>query len=115
MEPQDCAVLRGIPGAVRFRDAVRDIGADLNVPVIRRWDLMNTWLERGAVTPATLMYTDGLHMTDGGYALLAHAVAREILALRTDVMPQSDRAGTVAATTSRPVAERPAPQNDAGQ
>jgi lysophospholipase L1-like esterase len=109
MEPQDCSVLRGIPGSMRYRDAVRQIGAELDVPVIRRWDLMQNWLDRGALTETTMMYTDGLHMTDGGYALLAHAVARQILAMHTEAVPKADRVGT-----THPGMEKPAPQSDAG-
>ncbi len=104
MEPQDCAVLRAIPGSMRYRDAVRAIGAEFDVPVIKRWDLMQNWLDRGALTETTMMYTDGLHMTDGGYALLAHAVARQILAMHSEAVPKANHADK----------EKPAPQDDAG-
>ncbi|HEY1723482.1 MAG TPA: SGNH/GDSL hydrolase family protein [Magnetospirillaceae bacterium] len=104
MEPQDCEVLRATPGALRYRDAVRQIGAEFDIPVIRRWDLMQTWLRKGAVTQASLMWTDGLHMTDGGYALLAHAVADQVLAMRGATL-KSETASVE--TTPHTVAAKP--------
>ncbi len=81
MEPQLCRRLAARPGADRFRDAVRSIGAEMGVPVIRRFELMQSWLDRGLLTPAQMLSADGLHMADAGYALLAGDVAREIVAL----------------------------------
>lgn len=80
MEPQDCPVFSGRAGALAFRDAVRALGAELGVPVIRRYELMDRWLASATVTRAQIMAPDGLHMADGGYALLARAVGRAILA-----------------------------------
>lgn len=79
IEPQRCRAMQAKPDALLYRDAVRAIGAELHVPVIHRYDLMQTWLSSGLVTPVQLMSGDGLHMADGGYALLAKAVAHEIL------------------------------------
>jgi len=81
MEPQDCAVLRAHPGSLAYRDALRQLAADLGVPLIRRYDLMHAWLAAKLLTPSQMMFKDGLHMGDGGYALLAADVGREILAL----------------------------------
>ena len=88
MEQQDCAVLRAHAGSLAYRDALRRLAAELRVPLVRRYDLMHAWLADGALTPAQLYYHDGLHMTDGGYAMLAEAVGRQILALaeRTQTM-----------------------------
>jgi lysophospholipase L1-like esterase len=80
MTPQDCPVLQAVPGSGRYRDALRTLGAELGVPVIRRFDLMREWLAAGKLTRAQLMSHDELHMTDGGYALLARAVSDQILA-----------------------------------
>jgi lysophospholipase L1-like esterase len=79
IEPQLCERLRTTLGADRYRLALRQIGAELHVPVVRRFDLMRSWLDKGLVTEAALMSGDGLHMADAGYALLALAVAREVL------------------------------------
>ncbi len=79
IEPQLCRAMQAKRGAWRYRDAVRAIGAELKVPVIRRYDLMKAWLADGEVTLAQLMSGDGLHMADKGYALLAKEVARAIL------------------------------------
>jgi acyl-CoA thioesterase-1 len=78
MEPQWCPTLDATPGSARFRDAVREIGDELGVPVIRRSDLMQTWIREGKLTRKQLFASDGLHMADGGYALLAEAAARAI-------------------------------------
>lgn len=79
MEPQWCPKLESTPGANRFRDAVREIGEELDVPVIRRADLMHGWVRDGKVTSKQLFASDGLHMADRGYALLAAAAAESIL------------------------------------
>lgn len=79
MEPQDCPKFTAADGALAYRDAVRRLGAEAGVGVIRRYDLMARWLAGGQVTAAQLRAPDGLHMSDKGYALLAHAVATEIL------------------------------------
>lgn len=80
MEPQLCDRLQSTAGADRYRLALRQIGAEMGVPVIRRFDLMRAWLDRGMITHAALMSGDGLHMADAGYAMLASEVAREIRA-----------------------------------
>ena len=64
---------------MRYRDALRAIGKGMDVPVIRRYDLMRAWLANGVLTPAQMLAPDGLHMADGGYAKLADAVATDIL------------------------------------
>ena len=78
MEPQWCPTLDATPGSSRFRDAVREIGDALGVPVIRRADLMQDWIREGKLTRKQLFASDGLHMADGGYALLAEAAAAAI-------------------------------------
>lgn len=91
VEPQLCRAMQAKPGAWRYRDAVRAIGADLHVPVIRRYDLMREWLADGEATRAQLMARDGLHMADKGYALLAREIARAILAdADASVVPTAD-------------------------
>jgi lysophospholipase L1-like esterase len=80
MEPQDCRMMRSTPGAFAYRDAVRRIGGEMAVPVVRRYDLIHRWLAGGKVTEAQLMAPDGLHMADAGYERLAAEVAREVLA-----------------------------------
>lgn len=79
MEPQWCPKLEATPGANGFRDAVREIGRELDVPVIRRADLMRGWIRDGKLTTKQLFASDGLHMADRGYALLASAAAESIL------------------------------------
>jgi len=79
MGPQLCRALDDKPATVRYRNALRAIGEGMDVPVIRRHDLMRRWLADRLVTPAQMFAPDGLHMADGGYAALAHAVAADIL------------------------------------
>jgi acyl-CoA thioesterase I len=80
MEPQDCRLMRVTQGASAYRDAVRLIGKEMGVPVIRRSDLMKAWLAEGTLTETQLMSPDGLHMADQGYARLAADVAQEVMA-----------------------------------
>jgi lysophospholipase L1-like esterase len=79
MEPQLCRALDGTPATVRFRDALRAIGSGMEVPVIRRYDMMRRWLAEGVLTPVQMLAPDGLHMADGGYAKLADSIATDIL------------------------------------
>lgn len=81
MTPQLCDRLDSAPDAASYRKALRSIGRENSVPVVRRFDLMQQWLDRRMITRAALLSTDGLHMADAGYHLLATEVAREILAL----------------------------------
>jgi lysophospholipase L1-like esterase len=79
MEPQLCRALDGKPVSVSYRDALRGIGAGMDVPVIRRYDLMRRWLDDGVLTATQMLAPDGLHMADGGYAKLADTVAADIM------------------------------------
>ncbi|HEX4260194.1 MAG TPA: SGNH/GDSL hydrolase family protein [Acetobacteraceae bacterium] len=79
MEPQWCRRLRETAGSRAYTLAVRAVAASFGVPVVRRHALMQVWLARGLLTPAQMLAPDGLHMTDGGYAMLARVVARAIL------------------------------------
>jgi acyl-CoA thioesterase I len=77
MEPQHAPRPDRAPDAVAYRAAVRRLGAEFGVPVIRRFDLMARWAKSGE-TPA-LVAPDGLHMSDTGYEKLGEAVASLIL------------------------------------
>jgi acyl-CoA thioesterase-1 len=79
MEPQLSQRLAHTDGSEAFLDAVRGVGRDMHVVVIRRYDLMEQWLTSGALTYPQMMSNDGLHMTDGGYELLAKSVAATII------------------------------------
>ncbi|WP_232629794.1 SGNH/GDSL hydrolase family protein [Methylobacterium sp. Leaf118] len=95
MEPQWCPALDATPGAYRFRDAVRTIGAELGVPVIRRSELMRDWISKSRLTRAELFASDGLHMADGGYALLAEATAAEVVRGADAVVTETEAGPTV--------------------
>ena len=79
MEPQWCVALEKTGAADRFRDAVRKIGADMGVTVIRRSDLMHDWIRSGLLTMPEMLSPDGLHMRDAGYRMLAGRAAAEVL------------------------------------
>jgi acyl-CoA thioesterase-1 len=79
LEPQLCRALDHQPATVHYRDALRAIGEGMDVPVIRRYDLMRRWLAEGTLTQAQMLSPDGLHMADGGYAKLADAIATDIM------------------------------------
>jgi acyl-CoA thioesterase I len=79
LEPQLCRELDNKPVSVEYRDALRAIGEAMDVPVIRRYELMRRWLADGVLTPAQMLSPDGLHMADGGYAKLADAIAADIM------------------------------------
>jgi lysophospholipase L1-like esterase len=98
MEPQDCAVLRAHAGSLEYRDALRQISAEMQVPLVRRYDLMHQWLAERLLKPTDLLFHDGLHMTDGGYALLATEVGRQIMTLAVQPNPVSPHATLTSAS-----------------
>ena len=77
MEPQHAPRVDAAPDAVGYRAAVRRLGAEFGVPVIRRFDLMSRWAKAGSAS--ALVGPDGLHMSDTGYEKLGQAVAALIL------------------------------------
>jgi lysophospholipase L1-like esterase len=79
MDPQWCSALDAVPGADLYREAIRAIGAEFGVPVIRRAEMMHRWVADKRLPRGELMSPDGLHMTDRSYALLAAEVAKDIL------------------------------------
>ncbi|MDR3464112.1 MAG: SGNH/GDSL hydrolase family protein [Beijerinckiaceae bacterium] len=79
MEPQWCPRLDQAAHADDYRQAVRKIGQDLDVPVIRRSDMMHQWISEGRMTRAQMLAPDGLHMSDSGYAELARDIAPLVL------------------------------------
>lgn len=83
MEPQWCPKFEATGAADGFRDAVRRIGADTGITVIRRTDLMHEWVRSGLLSVKDMISPDGLHMRDAGYRLLAIRVAAEVLHMET--------------------------------
>jgi acyl-CoA thioesterase I len=79
MEPQDSQRTSGTPKCLQFRDAVRAIGEEMGLPVIRRFDLIRKWLAESTAAEAEIMHADGLHMADEGYRRLAVEVAAELI------------------------------------
>lgn len=79
MEPQWCPRLEQAAHSGDYREAIRQIGAELGVPVIRRSDMMHRWVAAGVMTPVQMLSPDGLHMSDSGYAELARDIAPMVL------------------------------------
>jgi acyl-CoA thioesterase I len=79
IEPQLCLKLDEEFSSALYRQALRAIGQDMQVPVIRRHEMMRHWLADQVLTREQMLAPDGLHMTDGGYAKLAQAIAQDIL------------------------------------
>ena len=80
MEPQWSPVIERADAKERFVDAVRAVAAQEHVDVVRRFALMRGWIDGGVITAPELIGSDGLHMTDRGYGLLARAVLDQIAA-----------------------------------
>jgi acyl-CoA thioesterase I len=98
MEPQWCPALEATAGADLYRDALRTLGTELRVPVIRRADLMRRWVEHKRLSKEQLLSADGLHMADGGYALLAADVAKDVLLRARRVRNEPATASSAART-----------------
>jgi lysophospholipase L1-like esterase len=94
MEPQWCPALDRTGTADGFRDAVRRIGAETRVPVIRRSDLMHDWIRSGLLTMTDMLSPDGLHMRDAGYRMLAGWVAAEVLHMDAEANAPHERIRT---------------------
>ena len=82
MEPQWCPHLAEIGDANAYRDIVRKLGTETGASVIRRYDMMQDWVRTGRITQRDMISDDNLHMRDKGYALLARAVAAEVLRIQ---------------------------------
>ena len=96
MEPQWSPVTEKADAHERFVDAVRDMGAQEHIAVVRRFALMRSWIDGGLIAPRDLVGPDGLHMTDRGYGLLARAVIDQI----TGASPAFRARRTLAAVTA---------------
>jgi acyl-CoA thioesterase-1 len=77
MEPQRAPRVDAAHDSAQFRAAVRRLGAEFGLPVIRRFDLMAHWAQ--SADGPVLVSPDGLHMSDTGYAKLGQATAEIIL------------------------------------
>ena len=88
MDQQWCRRLSGVETAAQYGAALHEIAAELGLPVIRRHDLMQSWVSHGLMTPAQMIGPDGLHMTDAGYRQLAKAAAAQILVGAGLIQPQ---------------------------
>lgn len=63
------------PRYSEYRNVMRDVAAELNVPLFKRYDTMTAWAKAGHMTPEEILGVDGLHMVDVSYRCLAVLVA----------------------------------------
>lgn len=80
MDQQWCQKLTGVANAQVYTEALHAVAAEFGVPVIRRYEMMQSWVAKGVMTPTQMIGPDGLHMTDAGYRQLAKAAAAQLLA-----------------------------------
>jgi lysophospholipase L1-like esterase len=52
-----------------------EVAVELDVARFQRFDLMKLWVSSGQVGNDALLSSDQLHMSDTGYACVAHALA----------------------------------------
>lgn len=79
MDSQRAPRILDAPGFERLDAAIRDLAAETHAPLFSRAALMEAWQAAG--TPhAEMLSPDGLHHNDRGYACVAEALARTILA-----------------------------------
>jgi acyl-CoA thioesterase-1 len=77
MEPQRAPQVDMALASSAYRAAVRQLGAEFGIPVLRRFDLMARWAKSPGA--AALIGPDGLHMSDAGYQKLGEAAADLVL------------------------------------
>ncbi|UEM21572.1 GDSL-type esterase/lipase family protein [Skermanella mucosa] len=79
LEPQFLPKQAGNATYAAYVDAVRALGAAHGIPVFRRSEVMKHWLDNKQFTPATMLSSDQLHMTDASYRCLAELMADAIV------------------------------------
>ncbi|HYD97896.1 MAG TPA: SGNH/GDSL hydrolase family protein [Alphaproteobacteria bacterium] len=82
MEPQFFPKEAGVAAYPAMIAAVRELGAELGVPVLRRHAIMRHWIDSGQFDAARMLSPDGLHMTDASYRCLAQVVADALAAAK---------------------------------
>lgn len=63
------------PRYSEYRNVMREVAAELNVPLFKRYDTMTAWAKAGHMTQEEILGVDGLHMVDASYRCLAVLVA----------------------------------------
>lgn len=91
MEPQYSPKLVQQPHYAEFVDTLRTIGHATGVPVVRRFDMMKSWVASGQFADATMLQNDALHMRDASYACLGWAVAEGVADAINDATHTPDR------------------------
>ena len=77
MDNQRSPMILASPEHAIIEQALADIGADLNVPVFSRGNLMDQWQKAG-MPYAKFLAGDSVHMNDFGYRCVAEALTKAL-------------------------------------
>jgi acyl-CoA thioesterase-1 len=80
MTPQLSPRFEEAPQREAYLDYITRLAAFRDVPVIRRYEIMQYWLDSKQMTRAEMLNPDGLHMTDLSYHCLGVTAARIVAA-----------------------------------
>lgn len=80
MNPQFAPRLNRRPHLARFTEALAQIAVKTEAALFPRYELMRFWVETRGVPLSSLLVEDELHHGDFGYACIAQALARMVLA-----------------------------------
>ncbi|HEY4135582.1 MAG TPA: GDSL-type esterase/lipase family protein [Alphaproteobacteria bacterium] len=99
-------------------EAVRQAARERHVGLFRRYEIMQSWIQRDKMTFATMVSKDGLHMNDLSYACMAHLLARQVadasraiplVAIRPATPMPTANAMPASVMSSAPMASQQAP------
>lgn len=69
---------KSVKNGPKYLAAVRDVGAETGVPVVRRFRIMQHLIKSAQFTPATLLAPDGFHLNDTSYRCLGRLLAQSL-------------------------------------
>lgn len=68
----------GKPGHLDYIHALRQLADAMDVPLLRRFDMMAYWLDARRMSAASMLADDQFHMCDASYLCLARQIATAI-------------------------------------
>lgn len=92
-----------------YVSTMRDVAAQLGVPVVKRFAIMKHLIESAQFTTATLLAADQFHLNDRSYDCLGRLLAQS---LRSAAAPIPPPRPAVPAATSAPAATKAAVRGD---
>jgi lysophospholipase L1-like esterase len=88
MDPQFAPRIIGRPTHLLVVNAIDAVAKDMNVPVFRRFALMQYWISTGRYRVEDLVSSDGLHMNDLGYSCIASVLTDSLAEI---AKPETDK------------------------